>query len=164
MAKKNKKKKHPITTGEDGIKVVTRNRKARHLYHISDTYEAGLVLQGTEVKSLRSGRVSMGDSYAKIKENELWLEKCHIDEYEMGNRYNHEPLRSRKLLVHRQEIKKIQIKLNERGYTLVPLSIYFVHGRAKVELGLAKGKKLFDHRQDIKKRDEKRAMARAMKY
>lgn len=156
------KKKKP--TSPPGVKTIARNRKARHDYFISDTFEAGLVLKGTEVKSLREGRASLGDAYARIRDGELWLVNCHIDEYFQGNRFNHDPLRPRKLLMHRREIHKISIKINERGYTLVALSLYFKHGRAKVELGLAKGKKLFDRREDIKKRDIKRQMAREKQY
>lgn len=143
--------------------MITRNRKVRHLYFISETFEAGLALQGTEVKSLREGRASLGDAFARLKENELWLMNCHIAEYTMGNRFNHEPMRPRKLLMHKREIMKIRIKLNERGFTLVAMSLYFKHGKAKVELGLAKGKKLYDRRNDIKQRDEKRNLQRAMR-
>jgi len=145
---------------EAGIKVVARNRKARHLYTIHDTFEAGLVLQGTEVKSLRDGRVTIGDSYAKLKDGELWLVNCHIDEYTFGNRYNHNPTRPRKLLMTAREIRKLSGKLNEQGFTLIVLSIYFKRGWAKVEIGLAKGKKLYDRREDIKQRDAKRQMER----
>ncbi len=154
------KKKKPSLANADGIKIVTKNRKARHLFAISETYEAGMALMGTEVKSLRSGRASLGDAYARILNGEVWLENCHIDEYEMGNRFNHNPLRPRRLLLHRREIKKLTAKVAERGYTLVALAIYFKHNRAKVELGLAKGKKLFDRREDIKKRDEQRQLDR----
>lgn len=159
VAKKKKKKSSGF-----GGSVIARNRKARHLYHISDNYEAGIVLTGTEVKSLRQGRASLGDAFAKIKDGEIWLMNCHIAEYTEGNRYNHDPMRPRKLLMHKREISKLRIKLDERGYTLVALSMYFVHGKAKVEIGLAKGKKLFDRREDIKKRDETRAMERSMRY
>ncbi len=162
MAKKSGNKKG-AAEAVSGIRIVSRNRKARHDYAISDTFEAGVVLQGTEVKSLRAGRVSMGDAYARIKDGEVWLEHCHIDEYLQGNRYNHEPLRRRKLLLHRREIHRLGIKTNERGFTLVPLSIYFKRGRAKVELGLAKGKKTYDRREDIKQRDVKRQLAREMR-
>ena len=143
-----------------GVKLICQNRKARHEYEILDTFEAGLVLTGTEVKSLRDGRASLGDAYAKIKDGELWFVNCHISEYLAGNRYNHDPLRQRKLLMHRREIFKLNQKINERGLTLIPLSMYFVRGRAKVELALAKGKRVYDKREDIKKRDEKRALDR----
>ncbi len=157
MAGKNKKKKNGGVTAE-GHKVVARNRKARFMYHISDTFEAGIVLTGTEVKSLRAGQASLVDAFGRIKNGELWLENCHIAEYEMGNRYNHNPLRPRKLLMHAREIHRLSVKVKERGYTIVALSIYFKHGLAKVEIGLAKGKKLFDRREDIKQRDVSRQM------
>jgi len=159
VAKKKKKKKTP-----EGVSVIARNRKARHEYFISDTYEAGIVLTGTEVKSLRRGRANLGDSFARIKDGEIFLTNCHIAEYSEGNRYNHDPMRQRKLLMHKKEISKLKIKLDERGFTLVALSMYFVKGRAKVEIGLAKGKKLYDRREDLKKRDQQRDMERAMRY
>jgi SsrA-binding protein len=143
-----------------GIKIIAQNRKARHEYEILQTVEAGIVLVGTEVKALRAGKVNLGDSYAEIKRGEVWLVKMHIGPYEMGNRMNHEPFRRRKLLLNRREIRKLQPKLDEGGRTLVPLKIYFKHGRVKVELGLGKGKKLYDKRDDKAKRDAERQMAR----
>lgn len=150
--------------GKEGgaITVVANNRKARHLYHILDTIEAGLVLIGTEVKSLRDGKANMGDAYAVIEGGEGWLVNLHISPYEKGNRFNHEPLRKRKLLLHRKDIRRLVGKTKEKGLTLVPLRLYFRDGWAKVELALAKGKKSHDKREDIAKRDAERDMARAM--
>lgn len=144
-------------------KVVAENRKARHDYHIHDTFEAGIVLIGTEVKSLRGGKANLKDSYARIENCEVMLHNMHISPYEQGNRFNHEPLRSRKLLLHRYEIIKLVGKTQEKGYTLVPLKLFFTRGKAKVELGLATGKKSYDKRQDIAERDAKRDIERAMR-
>jgi SsrA-binding protein len=147
----------------EGIKVVAENRKARHDYHIHETYEAGLVLTGTEVKSLRAGKANLKDAYARIENNEIMLFQMHISPYEQGNRFNHEPLRVRKLLMHRLEITKLLSKTKEKGFTLVPLKLYFARGRAKIELGLATGKKNYDKRQDMAERDAKREMDRAVR-
>lgn len=144
----------------ENIKIVSENRKARHDYHIHETYEAGLVLTGTEVKSLRAGKANLKDSYARIDNGELMLHNMHISPYEQGNRFNHEPLRTRKLLMHRMEINKLIGKTKEKGFTLVPIKLYFTRGKAKIELGLATGKKLYDKRQDIAERDAKREMDR----
>lgn len=144
-------------------KVVVTNKKARFQYEIIETFEAGLVLQGTEVKSLRLGKGNLQDSYATIKDGEMFLYNMHISAYEQGNIYNHEPDRIRKLLLHKQEIKRLTGKVVERGMTLVPLKIYFKNGRAKVELGLARGKSLVDRRNDIAKRDEQRMVEREFK-
>lgn len=143
-----------------GEKTVCQNRKARYDYHILETYEAGMVLKGTEVKSLRAGRANLKDSYARIHNSELWLENMHISPYEQGNRFNHDPTRARKLLMHRAEIMRLWGKTREKGLSLVPLRVYFRDGRAKVELALAKGKKLYDKRDDIAKRDAEREIAR----
>jgi SsrA-binding protein len=148
---------------EKSIKIVSENRKARHDYHIHETYEAGIVLTGTEVKSLRAGKANLKDSYARIDNNELMLHNLHISPYDQGNRFNHEPLRTRKLLMHRMEINKLIGKTKEKGYTLVPLKLYFTRGKAKLELGLATGKKTYDKRQDIAERDAKREMDRAFR-
>jgi SsrA-binding protein len=148
---------------KESIKIVSENRKARHDYHIHETYEAGLVLMGTEVKSLRAGKANLKDSYARVDNGELMLHNMHISPYDQGNRFNHEPLRTRKLLMHRIEIDKLIGKTKEKGYTLVPLKLYFTRGRAKVELGLATGKQLYDKRQDIAERDAKREMDRAFR-
>jgi len=146
-----------------GVKIVVTNKKARFLYEIIETLEAGLVLLGTEVKSLRLGKGNLQDSYATIKDGEMFLYNMHISAYEQGNIYNHEPDRVRKLLLHKQEIKRLTAKVVERGMTLVPLKIYFKNGRAKVELGLARGKSLVDKRKDIAKRDTQRIMEREFK-
>lgn len=150
--------------GQSGIKIVSENRKARHDYHIHETYEAGIALTGTEVKSLRAGKANLKDSYAQIDKNvELLLYNLHISAYEQGNRFNHDPVRTRKLLMHRYEINKLIGKTKEKGYTLVPLKLYFTRGKVKVEIGLATGKKNYDKRQDIAERDAKREMDRAFK-
>jgi len=146
-----------------GVKIVVTNKKARFLYEIIEIFEAGLVLQGTEVKSLRLGKGNLQDSYATIKDGEMFLYNMHISPYDQGNIYNHEPDRIRKLLLHKQEIKRLTGKVVERGMTLVPLKIYFKNGRAKVELGLARGKSLVDRRKDIAKRDEQRMIEREFK-
>ena len=144
-------------------KVITSNRKATHLYFILEVFEAGIELKGTEVKSLRAGRASLGDSYAAFNENELFLINSHISEYEQGNRFNHDPRRPRKLLLHRSELKRLLGKVKERGYSLVPLSLYFHKNIAKVELALVRGKKSFDRKHDIEERDAKRDMERSVK-
>lgn len=141
-----------------------KNRQAYHEYFIDTKYEAGMVLQGTEVKSLREGRASFNDSYCLIHKGELWLKSLHIAEYSHGNLNNHDPVRDRKLLLKKRELKKIAEKLKEKGYTLVPLRIYFNEKRfAKIEIGLAKGKKLFDKRESIKQKDVEREMKRFLK-
>ena len=133
--------------------MVCKNRRAYRDYFISETFEAGMVLLGSEVKSLRDGRISLGDSYGEIRAGELYLVRCHISEYPWANQFNHEPMRERKLLMHRREIRRLAIKLHERGFTLVPLLIYFKMGKAKVELGLAKGKRQYDKRDAVRDRD-----------
>ena len=147
---------------ETGEKVVATNRKARHDYTIEDTYEAGIVLQGTEVKSLREGRASLVDGYAFIDGGEIWLDAVHIPEYTEGTWNNHAPRRKRKLLMHRAQIIKISHKTKEGGYTLVPLRIYFNDGKAKVELAVAKGKREYDKRQALRERQDQREAQRAM--
>jgi SsrA-binding protein len=144
-------------------KLICNNKKAFHDYFIEERYEAGLVLRGTEVKSLRIGKVNMGDSFALVKSGEAFLHNLHISPYEFGNRENHDPDRMRKLLMHRAEIHKLFGKIREQGYTLIPLRLYFKDGRAKVELGLAKGKKLHDKREDLKQKEMKRDVAQALK-
>ena len=148
---------------EAAIKIVADNRKARHDYHIHESYEAGIVLTGTEVKSLRAGKANLKDAYARIENLELMLHNMHISPYDAGNRFNHEPLRNRKLLMHRSEIDKLIGKTQEKGYTLVPLKLYFTHGIAKVQLGLVTGKKNYDKRQDMAERDAKREIDRAFR-
>ena len=140
------------------------NRKARYDYQIEDTYEAGIVLTGTEIKSIRQGRVNLKDSYAIIRNNEVYLLNTHISLYEEGNRFNHEETRTRKLLLHKKEIRKLKIKIEMEGYTLVPLKVYFKDGRAKVLIGVARGKKNYDKRETIKKRDIEREMQKNNKY
>ena len=147
----------------EGEKDVASNRKAFHEYHILDRYEAGIMLSGPEVKSLRDGRANLRDSYASFRDGELFLLHCHISPYSHGNRENPEPTRSRKLLLHRQEINKLLGKTVEKGLTLVPLRIYFKGGRAKVEIALVKGKKLYDKRETEKNRETDREMAKAVK-
>lgn len=147
---------------EKGRKVIATNRKARHDYTIVDTYEAGIALMGTEVKSLRAGRASLTDSFAQEKDGEIFLYGLHIPEYAMGTWTNHEPRRTRKLLLRRDEIRRLIGKTRESGLTLVPLSLYFSDGWAKVELGLARGKKSYDKRETLARRDADREIARAM--
>ncbi|MCG8638361.1 MAG: SsrA-binding protein SmpB [Desulfobacterales bacterium] len=147
----------------DYIKIIATNRKARHHYLIESEYEAGMVLVGSEVKSIREGRVSFQDAYADIKRGEVFLRQLHISPYKYAYNANHESLRSRKLLLHASEIKKLQSKIKERGYTLVPLKIYFKNDRIKIQIGLGRGKKLYDKRESIKKKDMKRDLDRERK-
>mgnify|MGYP000132601818 FL=1 len=140
------------------------NRKARYDYQIEDTYEAGIVLTGTEIKSIRQGRVNLKDSYAIIRNNEVYLLNTHISLYEEGNRFNHEETRTRKLLFHKKEILKMKKKLEVEGYTLVPLKMYFVRGNAKILIGVAKGKKNYNKKETLKERDIKREAEREFKY
>lgn len=152
--------RHPI----EKLKTVAENRRARYEYFIETVYEAGIALTGTEVKSLRSGQGSIAEAYAEVKEGQVWLINCNVPEFSHGNRFNHEPKRPRKLLLHEREINKVQGAVARDGMTLVPLSIYFNgRGRAKVELALAKGKKLHDKREVIKDRDWKRDQQRIMR-
>ncbi|MFE6390060.1 SsrA-binding protein SmpB [Nocardiopsis dassonvillei] len=148
---------------ETGRKLIAQNRRARHDYHIDETYEAGLVLSGTEVKSLRQGRASLVDGFAHINDGEVWLENVHIPEYSQGTWTNHAARRSRKLLLHREQISRLIGKTREPGFTLVPLSLYFSDGRAKVEIALARGKREYDKRHDIAEREAKRDMERALR-
>lgn len=140
------------------------NRKARYDYEIEDTYEAGIVLTGTEIKSIRQGKANIKDSYAIIRNNEIYLLNTHISLYSEGNRFNHEETRTRKLLLHKKEIYKLRDKLEIEGYTLIPLKIYFVRGKAKVQIGVAKGKKNYNKKEAIKERDIKREMEKNIKY
>ena len=146
------------------IKVEILNRKANFDYAIEDTYEAGIALKGTEVKSIRNGKANIKDSYAIVKNDEMFLLNTHISLYEEGNNFNHEETRTRKLLLHKKEILKLKNKVEMEGYTLIPLKIYFVKQRVKVLIGLAKGKKNYDKRETIKKRDVEREMRKTMKY
>ncbi len=145
------------------MKVISQNRKAYHDYSIEEKVEAGIALTGTEIKSVRAGRVNMGDGYARSEKGELWLYNIHIAKYDPGSRSNHEPRRPRKLLLHRRQINELSAQVMQRGYTLVPLRMYLKNGIAKVELGLARGKKLYDKRESIARRDAEQRMERALK-
>lgn len=149
--------------GGEHVKVVAVNRRATHDYFIDDRVEAGLVLTGTEIKSIREGRVNLREGYARIVDGEAWLVNVHIAPYEQGNRYNHEPLRDRKLLLHRDEIDSLVGKARQKGYTLIPLQLYLKHGRAKVELGLARGKREYDKRESIARREAQREIERHLR-
>jgi len=149
--------------GEKGIRIVAQNRRARHDYFVEETLEAGIALIGTEVKSLRAGRASLQDSYAEVAGTEVILRNAHIDQYEPAHRFNHNPLRPRRLLLHKNEIRRLAVRVQQRGYTLIPLSIYFKDGKAKVELGLCKGKKSYDKRDAIRERDLRREIDREAK-
>jgi SsrA-binding protein len=148
---------------DEGLKVICTNRKARHLYEILDTVEAGIALLGPEVKSLREGRASLGEAYARIRGGEIFLIGLHISPYEQAGRANPDPVRERKLLLHRSEIGRLAGKVRERGYTLVPLRMYFRGGRAKVELALGRGKRAYDKRETIRRREEDRSVRRALR-
>ena len=144
-------------------KTIARNRKASHDFFIEDTFEAGMVLQGTEIKSIRAGRVNMKDSFARIDRGEAFLHNLHISPYEQGNRYNHDPIRTRKLLLHKKQINKLIGETQQAGYSLVPLKIYIKNGVAKILIGLGKGKKQYDKREDLKRKQAKRDVDRALK-
>jgi len=150
-------------TGNIPIKVITVNRQAYHDYFVESTIEAGISLVGTEIKSIRDGKVNLRGAYALARNGELWLENAHIAVYEHGNRYNHEPLRNRKLLLHKREIEQLQAKVATKGLTLIPLKLYLKRGKAKLELGLCRGKKLYDKREAIAERDVKREMERVFR-
>jgi SsrA-binding protein len=144
-------------------KLIASNKTARLNYEIGDIYEAGMVLTGTEVKALRAGKANLKDSYAVVNDDEVYLREMHISHYDHGNRFNHEPLRPRKLLLHKREIRKLYGKSREKGLALVPLKLYFKDGKVKVEIGIGKGKKLYDRRHDIKDREERRTLSRDFK-
>ena len=146
------------------MKIVAQNKKAYHDYFILDTYEAGIELQGTEIKSIRKGSVNLKDSFIRIRNDEAFIDNMHIAPYEQGNRFNHDPLRQRKLLLHKKEIKKLQKELKENGLTIVPTKLYFNTSKLKVEIALARGKKLYDKRQDLKEKDSKRDIEKALKH
>ena len=148
---------------KEGKKIVTENRKARHDYFIEETYEAGIALKGTEVKSLRAGHANLMDSYASVEGGEVFLFNCHINPYSHGNVENHDPLRKRKLLLHKKEFKKLIGKTREQGLSLIPLKIIFIHGKAKVVIAVAKGKKLYDKREAIKKKTTERELRKALR-
>ena len=145
------------------VKLIIENRRARHEYHILETYETGIELVGTEVKSLRNHRANLQDAFARIENGQIYLYSLHISPYEMGNRFNHDPLRPRRLLLHKSEIARLFSKVREKGLTLIPLRMYFSGSLAKVEIGLAQGKKLYDKRQDMAERESKRDVERAFK-
>jgi len=147
----------------DDKQYIARNRRARHEYEVLDTFEAGIALIGPEVKSLREGRANLGDAYGVIRKGEIFLEKLHISPYEPATRDNADPMRPRKLLLHRGEIRKLKGRVVERGFTLIPLSLYWKDGRAKVELALVRGKRMYDRREDLKRRDADREAERAMR-
>ncbi|EKF1562822.1 SsrA-binding protein SmpB [Listeria monocytogenes] len=144
-------------------KLVAQNKKARHDYAIEETFEAGIVLQGTEIKSVRNARVNLKDSYARIDKGEIFLHNMHISPYEQGNRYNHDPLRTRKLLLHKKQISRLIGETKESGYSIVPLKMYIKDGYAKLLIGVARGKKKYDKRQDLKQKEAKRDIERAFK-
>ena len=149
---------------QQGIKIAAENRKARHDYAIHETFEAGIELVGTEVKALRAGKANLKDAYAQVtKTAEVYVYNLHISPYEQGNQFNHEPLRPRRLLLHRAEIRRLIGKVKEKGYALIPLKLYFTHGLVKMELALATGKKLYDKRQSMAEKDAKREMDRTLK-
>lgn len=153
-----------MTKNSEGFKIVSDNRKARYLYEILETYEAGIVLEGTEVKSIRAGKVNLQDAYALIRGGEAWLLNAHISPFEKASGYfNHDPRRSRKLLLHKEQINKLLGQVEQKGLTLVPLKMYLKGGRVKVDIAVGRGKKLHDKREDIRQRDDKRTMERAMK-
>ena len=148
---------------KESKKLIANNKKVFHDYFVEETFEAGIVLVGTEVKSLRMGKCSIKESFLRIENGEMWIYGMHISPYEKGNIFNKDPLRTRKLLLHKREIMKLVGKVKEKGYTLVPIEVYFKDGRAKMLIGLARGKKLYDKREDLAKKDAKRDMERAMK-
>jgi SsrA-binding protein len=158
VAASSKKDEKPL------IKVVADNRRARHEYDIIEVYEAGIALSGTEVKSIRMGRANLSDSFARVEKGELWLFNCNISPYDHGNRFNHEPLRKRRLLMHGREIQKLKSKMQEKGYTLVPLKLFFKGNWAKLDLALAKGRQLYDKREAIAKRETNRQIDRVTKH
>ncbi|MCW1927579.1 SsrA-binding protein SmpB [Bhargavaea beijingensis] len=144
-------------------RVLAQNKKAGHDYFIEDTIEAGIVLQGTEIKSIRKGKVQLRDAFIRIRNNEAWISNMHVSPYEQGNRYNHDPLRARKLLLHKKQINQLIGKTKEEGFSIIPLKMYVKNGYAKVLIGVAKGKKKYDKREDLKKKEHKREMERAFK-
>lgn len=148
---------------KSGGKVIAQNKKANHDYHIEETFEAGMVLQGTEIKSIRAGRMNIKDAFARVQNGEIYLWNAHISPYEQGNRYNHDPLRTRKLLLHKKQINMLTGKVQQNGYTIVPLKVYLKDGFAKLLIGLGKGKKNYDKREDLKRKDAQREMERAFR-
>jgi len=151
-------------THDDHVKIICKNRKAHFNFEIEETFEAGIALLGSEVKSLRNGKANLSDAYAKFIAGEVFLVDAHISPYEQANRANHDPLRDRKLLLHKREIRKLFGKVSERGFSLIPLKLYFKNGKVKAEMALARGKKIYDKREAIKKKDQRREMERMAKY
>ena len=153
------------TKEDDGpsIKLVADNRRARHEYEILETFEAGLALSGTEVKAMRQGKANLQESFARIEDDEVWLYRCHISPYDFGNRFNHDPLRKRRLLLHRRQINKLKAQTQEKGLSLIPLKLYFKGNWAKIDLALARGKQLYDKRQSVAKRENDRQIERIIK-
>src|SRR5271156_799725 len=158
-----KEKKPPGKDDKPTLKVVSDNRRARHEFEILEVVEAGVELSGTEVKSLRQGRANLADAFARVEEDQMWLYNCHISPYDHGNRFNHDPVRKRRLLMHKKQIVKLKSRMQEKGLTLVPLKLFFKGNWAKVDLALAKGKQLYDKRETIEKRDNKRQLERIIK-
>lgn len=152
-----------MAKNEKDANVIAQNKRARHDYFIEETFEAGIVLKGTEIKSIRAGRMNLKDSFARVANGEAFLHNAHISEYEQGNRYNHDPVRARKLLLHKKEINQLIGQTQQKGYALVPLKVYLKNGFAKVLIGLAKGKKNYDKRETLKRNDAKREVERALK-
>lgn len=147
----------------EGRKIITTNRKARHDYELLDTYEAGLVLTGSEIKSIRAGHVNIREGYVQVRDDELWLLNVHITEYEQAGQYGHEPLRPRKLLLHRREIERITSQVQEKGLTIIPTQLYLVNGRAKIEIALARGKRKYDKRAALRERESQRQIERTLR-
>ncbi len=164
MSKKNAPKTETQASApKETTKVITDNKRARHEYEDLDVLECGIALVGTEVKSMRQGLANLQDSHARIENGEVWLYNCHVSPYDHGNRFNHDPDRKRRLLLHKSEIRKLKAKVQEKGLALIPLKLYFKHNRAKVALGLCRGKKLYDKRESISKRDSQRQLERTIK-
>lgn len=163
MAKASSNAPAAKSEGKPRYKNIADNRRARHEYEVLEVFEAGIVLAGTEVKSMRQGRANLQDSFARVEMGELWLYNCHISPYDHGNRFNHDPVRRRKLLMHHKQILKLKSRMQEKGLTIVPLKMYFKGNWAKVDLALARGKQLYDKRQDINKRETKRQLERIIK-
>jgi SsrA-binding protein len=164
MSKAQQKSNKPSPPAEKpAIKVVAENRRARHEYELLEFYEAGIELSGTEVKSMRQGKANLQDSFARVEDGQMWLYNCHVSPYDHGNRFNHDPVRKRRLLLHKKEIEKIKARMAEKGLTLVPLKMFFKRNWVKVDLALARGKHLYDKRESIAKRDNKRQLDRLVK-
>ncbi len=155
--------KEPVMAAKEPRKLIANNKKAFHDYFVEETYECGIVLAGTEVKSLRTGKCSIKEAWVRIEKGEVWVYGMHISPYEKGNIFNRDPLRVRKLLMHKAQIRKLEAQTKEKGYTLIPLEVYFHEGRAKVEIGLCRGKKLYDKRETIAKKDQRREAERDFK-